>query len=187
MKTLLSDHERCQEKAERGSHSVSGLWIEVTIIPVVRLEIVHLEKSLWRGRTLVSERRSRMWTDRILLCGGRKHQFALACSGYSCGLRGTAYGKSQAARFPSPLQLIHEDEDMSFEEPRMSEWSGGSCMSFLSHIHDWYCTVQHDQEGKSTMAVNQSSSPESDMQLLVEANKRMLMEEIATDVTFLVR
>ena len=34
----LSDHERRQEEVEGGNHDVSGPWIEVTIILVVRLE-----------------------------------------------------------------------------------------------------------------------------------------------------
>ncbi len=45
MKTLLSNHEGRQEEVEGGSHYVSGPWIEVTIIPVVRREIVHLEEG----------------------------------------------------------------------------------------------------------------------------------------------
>ncbi len=32
------DYESCQEEVGGGSHDVSGPWIEVTIIPVVRLE-----------------------------------------------------------------------------------------------------------------------------------------------------
>ncbi len=66
----LSGHERCQEGVEGGSHDVSGPWIEVTIIPVVRLEIVHLKKSLWRDKMLVCGGESSPWKDRILLCGG---------------------------------------------------------------------------------------------------------------------
>ncbi len=68
---------------------------------------------------------------------------------------------------------------------RMSVRSEGSCMISFSHFHDWYRFFQQDREGKPTMAVNQSQSPESD-RLLQEANKRMLTEEIATDVAFLV-
>ncbi len=68
LKTLLSDHEERQEEVERGSHDVPGPWIEVTIIPVVRLE-VHLEKSLWRGKMLVCGGESSPWKDRIMLCG----------------------------------------------------------------------------------------------------------------------
>ncbi len=70
MKTWLSDDERCQETAERGDHGVPGPWIEVTIIPVDRLETVYLKKSLWSGKILVCGGRSQMWEDRILLCGG---------------------------------------------------------------------------------------------------------------------
>ncbi len=51
--TIQENDENCQEKAERGSHDVSGPWIEVTIIPVGRLKIVHLEKSLWRCKKLI--------------------------------------------------------------------------------------------------------------------------------------
>ncbi len=48
--------ESCQEEVERGSHDVSGPWIEVTIIPVVRLEI-HLEKGhRWPQGHLAVER-----------------------------------------------------------------------------------------------------------------------------------
>ena len=39
-------------------------------------------------------------------------------------------------------------------------------------------------EGKSTKAVNQSEPPPSDM-LILEANKKMLAEDMATDGTFL--
>ncbi len=39
------DGENCQEEVESGSHDVSGPWIEVTIIPVVGPETVHLEEE----------------------------------------------------------------------------------------------------------------------------------------------
>ncbi len=130
LKTLLSDHERCQENTERGENGVPDPWIEVTIIPVDRLEIVHLEKSLWRGKILICKRRSWVWKDRILLASN----MAASLDGHrmSVGPR----RQTQAARFPSPLQAMHEDEDMSFEEPQMSEWSGGSCRKrFAWSVH----------------------------------------------------
>ncbi len=71
---MQEDDESCQEEVERGSHDVSGPWIEVTIIPVDRLETVHLEKSLWRGKVLVCEGEDRSEKDRILLCGGKTPQ-----------------------------------------------------------------------------------------------------------------
>ncbi len=67
---MQEDGESCQEEVERGSHAISGLWIEVTITPVDRLEIAHLEKSLWRGKTLICGEGSRMWEDKMLVCGG---------------------------------------------------------------------------------------------------------------------
>ena len=38
---------------------------------------------------------------------------------------------------------------------RMSVWSIRHCRSSLNHFHDWYRSLQHGQEGKFTIAVNQ--------------------------------
>ena len=73
LKTLLSDHERCQEEIERGSHDVSGPWIEVlTIIPVDRLEKegVSSEGVSVEKQVLVCGGEDRSAKDWILLCGG---------------------------------------------------------------------------------------------------------------------
>ncbi len=88
------DGEKCQEKVERGNHDVSGPWIEVTIIPVVRLETVHLEEGqrramrtpccgkagYWCAEERTGQRetrfscvkvKTRQGQTRILLCGGK--------------------------------------------------------------------------------------------------------------------
>ncbi len=78
MKTL-SDHERRQEGVEGGSHDVSGPWIEVTIIPVVRLEpccgegrYSSVEEAAEHGVTgsWCVEGEDRSAKDQILLGGG---------------------------------------------------------------------------------------------------------------------
>ena len=70
---------------------------------------------------------------------------------------------------------------------RMSVWSIRHCRGSPIHFQDWCRSFQHNQEGKPTMAVNQSSTLESDTPSIQEANKKMLAEEIAMDVMFLVR
>ena len=120
LKTLLSDHERCQEEVERGSHDVSGPWIEVTIIPVDRLETVHLEESLWRGKTLVCGRRSWMCGDRILLCNGN---ITSVCSGvYGMSVRSIRHCLRMCRGSQLRVGLT-----ASLDGHRMSVWSRRHC------------------------------------------------------------
>ncbi len=96
-----------------------------------------------------------MWEDRILLCGGDVTSVYSGVHRMSVWSIRHCRWRVQMVRFPPLLQPIHGDEDTSFEEPQMSEWSGGSCRSSLNHFHNWCHSFQHDQEGKSTIAVNQ--------------------------------
>ena len=86
---MSGNDESCQEEAERGSHGVPGPWIEVTIIPVDRLEapvdrpsssgevsVERQDTGLWRKEQDVKRPDSPVWRkdtsgkDPILLCSG---------------------------------------------------------------------------------------------------------------------
>ncbi len=200
LKTLLSDHERCQEEVERGSHDVSGPWIEVTIIPADRLEIAHRKKGQhWAVRTpccgktrywCAAERtgqrktrfscvevKTRQGQTRILLCGGNVTSACIAV------YRVSVWSVRHCLRTCRGSQLRVKLK-ASLDGHRMFMRSGGSCrvLSITSTMD--IAPSSTIEKGSPRLRSTSSSSPESGM-LILEVNKRMLTEEIATDVAFL--
>ncbi len=197
LKTLLADHESRQEEVEGGSHDVSGPWIEVTIIPVVRLAIASLKESLWRGEILVCGGEDRSAKDRILLCGGADTSGTEPDHALWWKRDVSLHWRTQDVRavwrhclWKCTGVQLESDLAAGLDRHRMSVWSVRHCLYGNASCRVLPVTPTIRVASSSTICLWEltvACAWQSDMQSLPKASRKMLKQEIATEYAFLDR